>query len=402
MAIQQAVNVTLALIGDGSSTTFTYAFNRLFELAVDSGAQLISPVTVPSGAAINSVNGFPNSGSPTAGVSLDGFGNLVITFSGALANQDVGTVGVELLFNSGTLSGTTQAWTSATAANTTWTLPLNGMSAVQVGFVMSGTVTAGTIVFEVSQDGSNFFPIQGAISNGFTALTGWQPGVGSLPISVDVSGFAYFRLVLSSVITGTGTVTFIIQGNSSTNEPTPVVGQANGVNLHVTLDDAAGGNAANTTVKGTQAGRALGVQELKDAGRTPVVLYLDSIAGVTTEALATMNINKGGTTSTATEYTVTAGKTLRVQTMFLSVRASSAAMVSARARLRSAATVSATSPVFCLAEASSLSATTAAASGEDVAIPDGLEFAGGVQVGVSQIATATTADVTVLIVGYEY
>jgi hypothetical protein len=402
MAIQQSVNVTLTLIGDGSSTAFTYAFNRLFELIIDSGAELVSPATVPSSAVVGQINGFTNSGTPSAVASLDGFGNLVITFSAALANGDIGTVGVQLLFNSGTLAGTTQAWTSATAVNSTWTLPLNGLTAVQVGFVMSGTVSAGTILFEVSQDGTNFFPIQGAISNGFTALTGWTPGVGNLPVSLDVSGFAYFRLALSSAITGTGTVTFVIQGNSSTNEPTPVVGQANGTNLHVTLDDAAGGNAVNTVVKGTQAARALGVQDLKDSGRTPIVLYLDSIAGVTTEALATMNINKGGTTSTATEYTVTAGKTLRVQSMYMSVRASSAAMVSARARLRSAATVSATSPVFCLAEASSLSATTAAANGMDVSIPDGLEFAGGVQVGVSQIATATTADVTVLIVGYEY
>lgn len=397
MAIQQIANINIILNGDGSSTSFTYSFPSFYETVNGDNGQITNPTTLPSSATLISVTGaLPSGGS----ASLDGFGNLVLSFPSAWTG--LGTASVQLNFNSGTLAGTTQAWTSATAVNTTWTLPLQGATSVQVGFVQSGTVTAGTIVFEVSQDGADWFPIQGAISNGFTALTGWTPGVCNLPISIDTSGFAYFRCRLSAVISGSGTVTFIIQGNSSTNEPVPVVGQANGANLHMTLDDGAGGNPANTVVKGTQAARALGVQDLKDSGRTPVVLYLDSIAGVTTEALATMNINKGGTVTTGTSYTVTAGKTLRVQSVYISVRASSAALVSARARLRSAATVSATSPIFATIEASSVSATAQSQQANDQPIPDGLEFAGGQQVGISQIASATTADLTVCIIGYEY
>jgi hypothetical protein len=397
MAIQQIANFTLLLNGDGSSTSFTYSFNQFFELINDDSGQFINPGTLPSSVTISNVSSpIPSGGA----ASLDGFGNLVLNFPSAWSG--VGTVYLVANFNSGTLAGTTAAWTSATASNTTWTLPLNGAPSVMVGFVVSGSITGGTILFEVSQDGGAWLPIQGAIADGYTALTGWTSGVGSRAVQFDSAGYAYLRLRLNPVITGTGTVTFIIQGNTNSIEPVPVVGQANGANLHTTLDDAAGGNAVNTVVKGTQAARAMGVQDLKDSGRTPVVLYLDSIAGVTTEALATMNINKGGATSTATSYTVTAGKILRVQSVYISVRASSSVEVSARVRLRSAATVAANSPLFCLGEASSLGAVAQAANGMDVSIPDGLEFAGGQQVGLSQIASATTALITTLVIGYEY
>lgn len=397
MAIQQLLQVSLLLTGDGSSSVFTYSLNQLFALTA-TGESIINPATLPNAAQLVDPDGVLPSGT----ASLDGFGNLVLTFASSWASGVVGTATVQLLYNSGTLGGTTQAWTSATALNSTWTLPLNGSNAITLGIVADGTLTAGSLVFETSQDGANWFSVQGSVTTNFQILTSWAVTQGSLAINFNVAGFSYFRVLLNPVISGSGTVTFIIQNVSASVVSDVSVGQSDGTNLHATLDDAAGGNAVNTVVKGTQAARALGVQDLKDSGRTPVILYVDSIAGVTTEALATMNINKGGTVSTATEYTVTTGKTLRVQSMFISCRATSAAMVSARARLRSAATVAATSPIFCLGEASSLSATTAASNGTDIAIPDGVEIAGGQQVGISQIATATTADVTALIVGYEY
>jgi hypothetical protein len=401
MAIQQAVQVFLTIQGDGVTTTFLFGFTQLFELALQQpGDVILSPGTVPNSVVVLG----QDSNLPSSTASVDGFGNLTLTFSTPPAADitGFGNVQLQLMFNSGVLAGTTAAWTSATPVNTTWTLPLNGSNALAVGFVVSGTITSGTILFEVSQNGAAWFPIQGVIPNLYTAITGWTQGVGSLPVQFDVAGFAYFRLRLNPVIVGSGTVTFILQGVQGITEPTPVVGQTDGTKLHITLDDAAGGNSANTVIKGTQGARGLTTQDMKDSGRTPVILYLDSIAGVTAEALATMNINLGGTTSTATHYTVTAGKTLRIQSMYISVRATSAAMVSARARLRSAATVLVGSPVFCLGEASSLAAVAAAANGMDVSIPDGLEFAAGQQVGISQIATAITAAVTVLVVGYEY
>ena len=138
------------------------------------------------------------------------------------------------------------------------------------------------------------------------------------------------------------------------------------------------------------------------AARTPVVLYLDEITGITSEALATMNINKGGSTSTATSYTVTTGKTLRVQAVIFSCLNSSTTAVKGRLRLRSAATVLATSPVFCSMVCGGVGAVANEGSETSVNFSDGLEFAAGQQVGLSHLESSTSSTVSACIVGYEY
>lgn len=68
--------------------------------------------------------------------------------------------------------------------------------------------------------------------------------------------------------------------------------------------------SAPALTKGSQAATGFSTQDLKDSGRTQITLYVDSVSGITTEALATLNITKGDAAqSTATSYTVTAGKT---------------------------------------------------------------------------------------------
>jgi hypothetical protein len=151
-------------------------------------------------------------------------------------------------------------------------------------------------------------------------------------------------------------------------------------------------------VKGTQGARGLAVQELKDSGRTYITFTLDAIAGVTTEALATMNINNGGTVTTATHYTVTAGKTFRVQSMSIAVSSSSGTNDN-RARLRSGATVSATSGILCSLRAASASSNCGNANQD---FPDGIEVAGGQQLGISTLASSANAQMTCSIAGYEY
>jgi hypothetical protein len=209
MSIQQAVTCEFILIGDGASTTFTYSFDKLFTFAVDDGL-VINPSALPSSVTMTNVAGaIPTGGS----ASLDGFGNIVLTFPSAWSGQ--GTVYLTLEFNSGTLAGTTAAWTSATAVNTTWTLPLAGSTSVLVPFVVTGTVTAGTILFSASADGTNFFPVQGYLPTGFQTTSSWTPAIGNTAISFNLAGYAYLRLTLSVVIAGTGTVTFIMQGTSA-------------------------------------------------------------------------------------------------------------------------------------------------------------------------------------------
>jgi hypothetical protein len=212
MAIQQTVVIDLFLQGDGASTVFTYSFNKLFSLLLDSGGVVMNPSALPSSATTLGVPGtFPSCVS-----TIDGFGNLVLTFGSAIGNGVSGEVTVQLNFASGTLSGTTAAWTSATALNTTWTLPLAGSAAVLVPFVVTGTVTAGTIIFQASADGATWFPIQGTLPTGFQTTSSWTPAIGNNAVLFNTTGYSYLRLSLSVVIAGSGTVTFIMQGTAAT------------------------------------------------------------------------------------------------------------------------------------------------------------------------------------------
>lgn len=160
-----------------------------------------------------------------------------------------------------------------------------------------------------------------------------------------------------------------------------------------------------TTTKGTQASQAVGTQDLKDSGRTYVTLYLDAITGITTEALATMNINTAGTVTTGTSWSVPTGKTFRIQAIEGTVKASSTTAVYGRIRLRSAATVAATSGIVANLDVPTMVAGTIAAGmggAISYSVPDGLEIAASQQVGISHIESSTSSTVSCIVTGYYY
>jgi hypothetical protein len=206
MSISVQSTVELSLIGDGSSTSFTYSFNRLYETLLGDGGLITAPNTLPTSATIQTVTGAIPSG---GNASLDSFGNLVLSFPSAWTGQ--GYCYVNLEFNSGMLSGVTAAWTSATAVNTTAELTLNGATNVLVTGVNSGTITAGTAIFQVSLDNINWFGVLGVQSTGVQTIGGWGLANTNLPVIFNVAGYNYFRILLSIAITGTGTANFIVQ-----------------------------------------------------------------------------------------------------------------------------------------------------------------------------------------------
>lgn len=159
-----------------------------------------------------------------------------------------------------------------------------------------------------------------------------------------------------------------------------------------------------TLTKGTQGSTGFSTQDIKDAGRTQVTLYLDAITGTTSDTLATMNITKGASTVTpATSYQVTAGKTFRISGMHTSVKNSSAVASDSRTRLRQAASsLSNGSPIILINEAGTPAAVAQAVGTDDTVIPDGLEIAGAQFIGISHIESATTCTVSVVITGFEY
>ena len=145
-------------------------------------------------------------------------------------------------------------------------------------------------------------------------------------------------------------------------------------------------------------------QDAKDSSRTYMTFYIDAIAGVTTEALVTMNINTGGTVTTGTSYTVPAGKTLRLNAISSTVKTTNTTAQSGRVRVRSATTVAATSGIVMNIDVPTLNGTQAAGvgTGQNYNVPDGIEIASGQQIGISQIMSATQTTVSCFVTGFLY
>ena len=98
------------------------------------------------------------------------------------------------------------SWTSATAANTALTSNTAGMDGVMISLVVSGTITAGTVIFE-AYDGTTWLPIKVFPLNSYNSYasvnlitslaTGYQ---------ADIAGCTQFRVRLGTAITGSGTL----------------------------------------------------------------------------------------------------------------------------------------------------------------------------------------------------
>lgn len=162
-----------------------------------------------------------------------------------------------------------------------------------------------------------------------------------------------------------------------------------------------------SSAKGVQGAFALAVQDLKDSGRTPIVLSTAGTTAVVAATLMTMNIYKGGVITSANSYQVTAGKTFRIQAIQFGVRfitpsttVTFASVTFALRFLTATGTLLATSPI--LIQDSKMAASNVPTANSDLSIPDGLEIPGGYVIGVTEAASAVTLALDVLIVGYEF
>lgn len=165
-----------------------------------------------------------------------------------------------------------------------------------------------------------------------------------------------------------------------------------------------GGNSAGVTAKGTQATNALAVQELKDSGRVAFFAVANALAGVTTEALVTLTPIRTVTAgATGTSLAVTAGKTMHLQTLVLTVRNTSTVQSSAVIRVRMlAGTVLVGSQEFFSVACTVGDAVTGGVASTSLILPDGVEISGTTQIGITQLASATTCTLEISLIGFEY
>ena len=156
MAIQQQVPLQLQLLSDGSSLVFAYGIAQLFSVN-PYGDLFFNTSTLPSGVYYTSDPSIP-SGST---VTFDGLGNIIITLGSAPAAGTQMNFELWLLFNAGNLGANTVTWNSSTPVNTVSQLTVAGNSTVTCSITINGSVSAGTLAFEVSTDNVNWFPVQG-------------------------------------------------------------------------------------------------------------------------------------------------------------------------------------------------------------------------------------------------
>lgn len=163
-----------------------------------------------------------------------------------------------------------------------------------------------------------------------------------------------------------------------------------------------------TLTKGTQGASGYSVQDLKDAGRVifSAATVIAGVTAVTTEALLTMVPTRDGVAATtATSHAVTSGKRLRITSMTAGFISTAAAVLSMRFALRMnpSGAVTATSPILRIIPVSQQAAALAQAGNEmTIDFPDGIEFSGTHQIGVTQIGSAATGTCWVSLTGFEY
>lgn len=160
-----------------------------------------------------------------------------------------------------------------------------------------------------------------------------------------------------------------------------------------------------TANQGTSAAtsNAWPIKPIRDIGRTPLTFWVDDVAGISTEALATMNITKAGLSqATSTSYIVTAGKILRLCGFVMSTRASVASIQAARARVRQGN--AATHSVLLSLQASPLAATINAVGTNEADLAEGtIELPASTSLCISHVETAVASNTfSCCLVGYEY
>lgn len=303
----------------------------------------------------------------------------IILKSGSSGNLADVTAGLALKVDS---SAVTQPVSiSGSVPITASSLPLPANAAQETGgnlAVLAGAVSASKV--------------QANITNASIAVTGTffqatQPVSGT----VSVSNFPATQPVSGSVSVS----------NFPATQPVSIA-----ATVPTTLLGGASGLVADAQAKGVQGVNAVVTQDFKDSGRTAIVLSTlqAGVVSVAAEALLSFNVFKGAVQTTAqTSYTVSAGKTLRINFLRFKARfttpSTTVTFANVQFNIRNAAAIATTNLYFtvqidCAANVPTPDVT--------IPIPDGWELPAGSVIAFSQLGSATTLTLSFEMKGYEY
>jgi hypothetical protein len=286
----------------------------------------------------------------------------------------------------------------------------------------TGTTPSVTYSLQASADGGTTWATLQGINNGTGQVgTAWTQGAalpaGTAGPSCDytLGGFTHIRVNVTAISGTSASAGFYLSLQAMPYESSPgaicqgvAASGAAVLGNPVLIAGSDGANAQTISVvaKNTQGAKGLATQDLKDSGRTYVTLSAQLLTGVTTEALATFTKNVIGTATTGqTAYTITSGKTFRIQSLFVRILNTTTVANNVTVNVRAAASVAATSPIVFSCGASAPAAVAGVIGVFNADIPDGMELQGNgtLQIGVSHLENVTTASImSFTLVGYEY
>lgn len=272
-----------------------------------------------------------------------------------------------------------------------------------IGSIATGSATLGQIV---NATGSATMGLV-VLATGANPIGSIATGSATLGVIVNATGSATMGLV--GLVTGGAVIGVLGTGSATLGAVSLVTGSATlGLVVLATGTAAIGsiatGSATLGSVVNVTSTATIGYVVPVTPARTNVLLSWASVTGVTTEALGTLQIVKGGAAVTAaTVYSVTTGKTFRVQAIQGSVVGTGASGNSARFMVRSAAAVTVASVAIAQLVAHNNAATAAVGGSAELPIVDGIEVGPGpTQIGVSHIDSGTANTTNFTLIGYEY
>lgn len=375
----------------------------------------VLPTSVAAGDRVNAyfdLAGKQHVVASTDGAGADVFSNNTIAYpwtgGGGGSAQGAG-LGAVALWG---LNRGTGAWDRVTVANT-------GRLQVDVGgasvTVTDGSVTATNTGFKVVDAGGTN---QASVNTSGQVLVnvGNAPSVtvtsGSVTATnsgfkvIDASGVRQASVNTSGqvlVSVGNAPSVSVTSGSISvSNAPSVTVtsGSITATNTGFKVVDAGGTNQASVNTSGE-----VFVQQAYDTGRTLIHLYADRTGASAGESLMTMTrISGAASLATSTGYTVTTGKTFRIQEWNGFVVTNTTTGLNSRMKLRGVSSGNVTSVSTSLAnlDLAAPAAVAQVGASEDRTFPDGLEIPAGWMIGVTHLESAATGSVSFSIVGFEY
>src|SRR5271163_4261427 len=217
MALKQQITLPLTLLGDGSSTAFSYAVSNLYQSANGYVVPFGSAGVVPSSVTVT------GSSEPVTSATVDANGNITITFTTAPASGELVTLQLNIIWNSGAAVSSSPTQTSLVTLSGSSTVSISGTSAVnlsQLNAVALGSPSNyGTSPGAVAVQGVNAFITNTVpVTLTSTTITG--------TVAVTQSTSPWVVSLTSTTITGTVAVTqstspWVVSGNLTHNNAAP-------------------------------------------------------------------------------------------------------------------------------------------------------------------------------------